>query len=74
MPATTFNKPLLKCARCGKIIPEKHWLIQDMEYLGEGSSRLPICEECHESLLYWFDEIKKFKEKFDEKHGKPSED
>lgn|GEM_PF-4238439 len=73
MPDTAFTKQTLKCERCEKIIPEKRWLIQDIEYLGEGSPRMPICEECHESFLHWLYEIKKFKEKFDEKHGKPSE-
>lgn len=73
MPATTFTKQLLKCKRCGKIIPEKHWLIQDVEYLGETSPRMPICEECHESFLHWLDEIKKFKEKVDGKHIQSSE-
>ena len=43
----------LKCARCGAVIKDKHHLIQHMEYLGQASPRLDICDSCNESFKYW---------------------
>lgn len=43
----------IKCARCGAVILEKHHLIQHMEYMGQSSPRLDICDTCNESFKYW---------------------
>lgn len=43
----------LKCARCGAIMKDKHYLIQNMEYMGKASPRLDICDACNESFKYW---------------------
>lgn len=46
-----------KCKRCGKKLPEKYYLIQVVVYLGKHYPRLPICKECYESFVDWFDEM-----------------
>lgn len=43
----------LKCARCGAVIKDKHYLIQHIEYLSQASPRLDICDSCNESFKYW---------------------
>lgn len=47
----------IKCVRCGKKIPEKHYLIQSIIYLGKSSKRLNICKECYDSFIDWLEEF-----------------
>ena len=47
-----------KCKRCGKKIPEKHYMIQVIVYLSNKHyPRHSICKECYESFIEWFDEV-----------------
>ena len=43
----------LHCYRCGKRIPEKHHMIQNIVYLGDPGPRHDICEDCYVSFLNW---------------------
>ena len=41
------------CARCGKKLNGKKWMVQIVEYLGVYGERMPICENCYASLMKW---------------------
>lgn len=41
----------IKCARCGKKLNEKHYLIQTIVYLGNQSPRRDICSECYNAFI-----------------------
>ena len=41
------------CARCGKEC-EKHYMIQEIIYLGLIGKRNDICPECEKEFIKWF--------------------
>ncbi len=43
----------LKCYRCGKVMKEKHVMLQSIVYLGDVGPRHDICDECYKSFLTW---------------------
>ena len=47
----------VKCIRSGKKIPERHYLIQTIVYLGKSSKRRDLCENCYQDFIDWIDEL-----------------
>lgn len=43
----------IKCARCGKKLEKKHYMLQVAEYLGELQPRVDICDDCFKSYTIW---------------------
>lgn len=46
----------IKCARCGKKLKEKHYMIQTFVYLGYQSPRRDICKNCHDAFIDFMEE------------------
>jgi len=41
----------IRCARCGKKLGEKHYMIQTFVYLGSQSPRRDICKNCYDAFI-----------------------
>ncbi len=41
----------IRCARCGKKLSERKYMVQIIEYLGSWNPRDDICEDCYQAFI-----------------------
>lgn len=51
-----FSSKNLICARCGKKLEKKHYMIQAFVYLGSQSPRRDICKNCYDAFIDFMEE------------------